>query len=87
MKDNGVEMPEVVHIGAQPVPDGRGGGTLGLLACFSLVGLKVSLRRFSARPVGVGAASQRWILAGEQSSLLTRIATTENISLFARMKS
>jgi len=31
----------------------------------------------SAKPVGVGAASQPWILAGEQSSLLTRIVTTE----------
>jgi len=30
----------------------------------------------SAKPVGVGAASQPWILAGEQSSLLTRIAAT-----------
>jgi hypothetical protein len=41
----------------------------------------------SAKPVGVGAASQLWILAGERSLSLTHIATTESISLFARMKS
>jgi len=31
--------------------------------------------------------SQRWILAGKQSSLLTRIAATESVSLCTRMKS
>jgi hypothetical protein len=41
----------------------------------------------SAKPVGVGAASQPWILAGERSSLLTRIAMTESGSLCVRMKS
>ncbi len=29
--------------------------------------------------VGVAAASQPWILAGERSSLLTRIAATESV--------
>jgi hypothetical protein len=38
-------------------------------------------------PVGVGAASQRLILAGERSGLLTRIATTGSGSLCTRMKS
>jgi hypothetical protein len=33
------------------------------------------------------AASQPWIPMGEQSSLLTRIAMTETVSLCARMKS
>ncbi len=32
-------------------------------------------------------ASQRWIPAGEQSSLLTRIVATESVSLCERMKS
>jgi len=32
------------------------------------------------------AASQLWIVAGEQSSLLTSIATTESVSLCERMK-
>jgi hypothetical protein len=40
-----------------------------------------------AEPVGVGAVRPRWILAGEQSSLLTQIAATESVSLCARMKS
>ncbi len=40
----------------------------------------------SAKPVGVGAASQPWIPTGEKSSLLTRIATTESVSLCERMK-
>jgi hypothetical protein len=31
--------------------------------------------------------SQRWILAGERSGLLTRIATTESVSLRTPMKS
>ena len=35
---------------------------------------KLSLT-ISVKPVGVGTACQPWILAGEQSSLLTRIAT------------
>jgi len=33
------------------------------------------------------AASQWWILTGEQSSALTRIAVTENVSLCVRIKS
>jgi hypothetical protein len=42
----------------------------------------------SAKRVGLGAAAQPWILAGEQSSLLTRIAaTTESVSLCVQMKS
>jgi hypothetical protein len=41
----------------------------------------------SAKPVGVGAACQRLIPTGEQSSLLTRIATMENALLCVRMKS
>jgi len=40
-----------------------------------------------SKAVGVGAASQPWILAGEQSSLLARIAAAESISLCERMKS
>jgi hypothetical protein len=31
---------------------------------------------FSAKPIGVGAISQLWILAGERSSLMTHIAAT-----------
>jgi hypothetical protein len=38
-------------------------------------------------PVGIEAASQRLIPTGEQSGLLTRIATTESVSLCTRMKS
>jgi hypothetical protein len=41
----------------------------------------------SAKPVGVGAASQRLIPEGERSGLQTRIATTESVSLCERMKS
>jgi hypothetical protein len=41
----------------------------------------------SAKPVGVGAASQRLIPTGEPSGLLTRIATTDSGSLSVRMKS
>ena len=41
----------------------------------------------SAKPVGVGAASQPWIPAGEQSLLLMRIATTGSVSLCVRMRS
>ena len=41
----------------------------------------------SAKPVGVGAASQRLIPAGERSGLQTRIATTESVSLCVPMKS
>jgi len=33
-------------------------------------------RQISAKLVGVGAVFQLWILAGEQPSLLTRIAAT-----------
>jgi hypothetical protein len=40
----------------------------------------------SAKPVGVGAVSQPWILAGEQSSLLMRIAVTVSVSLRAQMR-
>jgi hypothetical protein len=40
----------------------------------------------SAKPVGVGAASQYWIFTVEQFSLLMHIAATVNASLFARMK-
>jgi hypothetical protein len=32
----------------------------------------------SAKPVGVGAASQQWILAGTRSGLLTHIAAQES---------
>jgi hypothetical protein len=35
----------------------------------------------SAKPVGVGAVSQRLIPTGEQSGLLTHIATTEGVLL------
>jgi len=41
----------------------------------------------SAKPDGVGAASQPWILAVEQSSLPMRIAATESVSLYGLMKS
>jgi hypothetical protein len=41
----------------------------------------------SAKPVGVGAASQRLILAGEQSGLLTHIAATESRFVCELMKS
>jgi hypothetical protein len=41
----------------------------------------------SAKPVGVGAASPQWILGGEQSGLLTRIAAMESGSLCVRRKS
>jgi hypothetical protein len=34
----------------------------------------------SAKPVGVGAASQALILAGERSGLQTHIAVTESVS-------
>jgi hypothetical protein len=37
-----------------------------------------SRRPISAKPVGVGAVSQRLIPTGEQSGLQTRIATTES---------
>jgi hypothetical protein len=40
-----------------------------------------------SKPVGVGAACQQLIPTGEQSGLLTRIATTESDTLCARMKS
>jgi hypothetical protein len=40
----------------------------------------------SAKPVGVGAAYQQLIQTGERSGLLTRNATTESVSLCARMK-
>jgi hypothetical protein len=45
-----------------------------------------SLQTISAKPDGVGAALQPWILAGERSGLLTRTAT-ESVSLWVRMKS
>ncbi len=41
----------------------------------------------SAKPVGVGAPSQPWILAVEQCSLLTRTVATVNALLCVRMKS
>jgi hypothetical protein len=41
----------------------------------------------SAKPDGVGAASQRLIPTGERSELPTHIATTESVSLCMRMKS
>jgi hypothetical protein len=40
----------------------------------------------SAKPVGVGAASQRWIPKGERFGLLMRIAVTEIVSSRALMK-
>jgi hypothetical protein len=40
----------------------------------------------SAKPDGVGAALQLLILRGEQSGLLTRIVTTESVSLCTPMK-
>jgi hypothetical protein len=40
-----------------------------------------------AKRVGVGAVSRPWILAGEQSSLLTHIVAMESVSLCVRMKS
>jgi hypothetical protein len=43
--------------------------------------------RLAPGPVGGRAAFQQWIRAGEQSGLLTRIATTESASLCVRMKS
>jgi hypothetical protein len=39
-----------------------------------------------AKPVGVGAASQRLIPTGERSGLQTHIAATESVTLCARMK-
>jgi hypothetical protein len=39
-----------------------------------------------SKPVDVGAVSRLWIATGEQSGLLTRIATV-NASLCERMKS
>jgi hypothetical protein len=41
----------------------------------------------SAKPVGVGVASQPWILGDERSSLLTRIAMTESVLLCVPMRS
>jgi hypothetical protein len=40
-----------------------------------------------SKAVGVGAVSQSLIPTGEQSGLLTLIATTESVSLCERMKS
>jgi hypothetical protein len=40
----------------------------------------------SAKPVGVGAASQRLIPPAEQSGLQTPIAMTESVSLCTQMK-
>jgi hypothetical protein len=45
------------------------------------------LLTISAKPGGVGAVSQAWILAGERSSLLPRIVTMESASLCEPMKS
>jgi hypothetical protein len=47
---------------------------------------KLSLT-ISARPVGVGAASQQLMPTDERFGLLTRIAATEDVSLCALMKS
>ena len=44
-------------------------------------------RTNSAKRDGVGAAYQLLIRRGEQSGLLTNIATTEHVSLCVRMKS
>jgi hypothetical protein len=41
----------------------------------------------SAKPVGVGAAYQPWILAHEQSGLLTHMAATKNHPLCEQMRS
>jgi hypothetical protein len=41
----------------------------------------------SAKPVGVGAVSQRLIPMGERSGLPTHIAEMESVSLRVRMKS
>jgi hypothetical protein len=41
----------------------------------------------TSKPVGVWAESQPSIPKGEQSGLLTRIVTTESVSLCAQMKS
>src|SRR5262245_24384917 len=40
----------------------------------------------SAKPAGVGAACQPWILAGKQSGLLTDTAKTVSVLLCVRMK-
>ena len=40
----------------------------------------------AAKPVGVGAVSQLWIIKGEPSGLLTHIAA-ESVTLCERMKS
>jgi hypothetical protein len=45
------------------------------------------LLTISTKPVGVRAASQRLLLAAEQFGLLTRIATTERVSLCTLIKS
>jgi hypothetical protein len=68
--DGSATIYGIAFYGLNPsVPTPEGGNTLGLLisACFSLVGLKVSLRRFSAKPVGVGAASQAVVDRGVQA--------------------
>jgi hypothetical protein len=39
-----------------------------------------------SKAVGVGAASQPWILAGERSGLLTHIGATESVSLCEPMR-
>jgi hypothetical protein len=41
----------------------------------------------AAKPVGVGAALQLWIVASERSSLQTRIVMMESVSLCGPMKS
>src|SRR5206468_8590826 len=41
----------------------------------------------SAKPVGVGAVSQRLIPEGERTGLQTHIAATESVTLCARRKS
>ncbi len=50
------------------------------------LGTKSSLTNW-AKLVGVGAASELWVLAGRESGLLMHVAATESVSLCVRMKS
>jgi hypothetical protein len=67
------------------------GVTIGELFRFrsvtSFIPNSTRLLTISARPVGVGAASQLWILRGGQSGLLMPIVAMESISLSMPMKS
>ena len=49
--------------------------------------LKIIAEIDLARPDGVGAVYQPWIVAGEQSGLPTHIAATESVSSCMRMTS